>query len=68
VPCEHCNMRFATRRQLKYHSVCHEEERKYHCTACGQGFRKKHVMRNHMKRAHGLDLEEKHRQVESTFA
>jgi Zinc finger, C2H2 type len=54
-PCQLCQRRFFTRKDVERHQVVHTGRRDFPCSECQQRFgRKDHVIR-HMRKAHGLD-------------
>ncbi|QQP39531.1 Uncharacterized protein FKW44_020447, partial [Caligus rogercresseyi] len=54
-PCNQCERRFFTRKDLKRHSVVHTGDREFPCPHCTQRFGRKDHMVRHAKKSHPLE-------------
>uniref|UniRef100_A0A0K2U4P3 C2H2-type domain-containing protein n=1 Tax=Lepeophtheirus salmonis TaxID=72036 RepID=A0A0K2U4P3_LEPSM len=56
-PCDQCERRFFTRKDLKRHSVVHTGDREFPCHHCTQRFGRKDHMVRHAKKSHPLEFQ-----------
>ncbi|KAJ1076226.1 hypothetical protein K5549_018321, partial [Capra hircus] len=55
-PCEHCDRRFYTRKDVRRHMVVHTGRKDFLCQYCAQRFGRKDHLTRHMKKSHNQEL------------
>ncbi|XP_060627812.2 zinc finger protein PLAGL2 [Anolis sagrei] len=55
-PCDHCDRRFYTRKDVRRHLVVHTGRKDFLCQYCAQRFGRKDHLTRHMKKSHSQEL------------
>ncbi|XP_062386344.1 pleiomorphic adenoma gene X [Sardina pilchardus] len=54
-PCDHCDRRFYTRKDVRRHAVVHTGRRDFLCPHCAQRFGRRDHLTRHLKKSHAQD-------------
>lgn len=64
--CEHCDMKFYGKKQLRFHMLKHTGEKQHKCDVCSKAFGRKYTLKEHL-RIHTGDRRFKCEQCEQSF-